>query len=250
MQEVQPKAGYNYLNVVVAGFIITLLTSNILTSAKLVDTGFSFMGINLIFDGGLIVFPLCYIFGDILTEVYGFKRSRQVIWLGFFGLFFLMCTTLLLKYLPGETSWVEAGGQNSFNMILFGLYSGGLIISSLSAYLLGEFVNSILLSKLKIIFKGKKMGLRFILSTIFGQLVDNIVFFLLATILQVFSWNLFITLFLTNYFFKIGVEIIALPLSLKVTKCLKKAEDLDVYDNDESYNPFKFSLDESPKIKT
>jgi len=231
---------FQYIDLVTAFFVTTLLLSNLLSSAKLVDTHLNLFGMELIFDGGLIIFPVCYIFSDILTEVYGYGRSRRVIWLGFSSSLLLSFAVKILGMLPGEANWSSAQGQQSYDMILGGLSSGGIILASMAAYLVGEFLNSYVLAKMKIFQKGKKMSLRFVSSTMVGQMVDTFLFFTIACFLGVFPWSVWLSLFLTNYFIKVGIEILFLPLSCRTANFLKKREHEDHYDRKTNFNPFFF----------
>lgn len=232
---------YKHIDTITAFFVITLIASNLLSSAKLVDAQLSLFGTPFVFDGGLLIFPFCYIFSDMLTEVYGYKRSRKVIWLGFFSLVFVSVLLKVLSLLPGEASWLSSGGEQSFDLILSGLYNGGLILASISAYLVGEFTNSWSLAKLKVFQKGEHMALRFVASTLLGQLLDTGIFFLITCSLGVFPTELFASLVLTNYSIKVLIEVLFLPISLRVVRAMKKAENEDYYDYKTNFNPFIFS---------
>ncbi|MBL0691409.1 MAG: queuosine precursor transporter [SAR324 cluster bacterium] len=234
------RTRYKHLDTITAFFTASLLISNLLSSAKLVDLGVSLFSIPLIFDGGLLVFPICYIFGDILTEVYGYKRSRKVIWLGFFTSILLVGMVKLLSYLPAEAGWQNAGGLEGYQIILYGLYSGGLVLASMLAYLSGEFLNSIVLARLKVMFAGKLLRIRFILSTLVGQFFDTAIFLSVACLLNIFPFSLWISLFITNYVLKILVEVIFLPFTVRLVAFLKKAENEDYYDKKTNFNPFIF----------
>lgn len=234
------KRNYQYYDVVMALFVTVLLISNLLSSAKIIDLGISIGPIALIFDAGTLVFPVSYIFGDILTEVYGYKRSRRVIWLGFGATALMGFFVWLAGALPGESDWQSYAGQAAFDVILGGIY--GLIVASLVAYWAGEFTNSYVLAKMKIATQGRWLWSRTIGSTLVGQVVDTTVFFLIATALGVFPPDLMLSLVVTNYILKVGIEVILTPLTLQIVNALKRAENEDFYDYDTAFNPFRVDL--------
>ncbi len=228
---------YKYLDLVMALFVTVLIVSNIASSAKIVDWGFSIFQIPLAFDAGTILFPISYIFGDVLTEVYGFKRSRRVIWVGFACLALTAFVLWLVRIMPGEATWAAQTGQAAYNNVLGGISSGGIVLASLLAYLFGEFMNSIVLAKLKVATNGKWLWLRTIGSTLVGEGVDSLVFISIACLVGVFPWSLFFTLVVTNYIFKCAVEILMTPATYWTVARLKKAESEDYYDRDTRFNP-------------
>ncbi|GMO31547.1 MAG: queuosine precursor transporter [Termitinemataceae bacterium] len=220
---------FRYLDIIMAAFVTVLILSNISSSAKIVDLKTSLFGIPLAFDGGTLLFPLSYIFGDVLTEVYGFKVSRKVIWTGFASLALSCLVFFLLKILPADAYWEEYAGSAAYESILGGMCSGGLWIASLSAYLAGEFSNSFLLAKIKIAMHGRLLFVRTIASTLVGELLDSFIFISIAVLLGVFSTELFWTLVITNYILKCLIEIIMTPLTYCAVNQLKKHEGIDVY---------------------
>jgi hypothetical protein len=219
-----------------AAFVTILIVSNIASSAKIVDWGVSIFGIPLAFDAGTILFPISYIFGDILTEVYGFRRSRRVIWTGFTCLALTSLVLWLVRIMPGEANWEATTGQTAFNNVLGGISTGGIVLASLVAYLVGEFANSVVLAKLKVATKGRFLWLRTISSTLIGEALDSVIFITIATIAGVFPWEIYITLVLTNYIFKTFIEIVMTPLTYWVVAKLKHAEKEDFYDHDTRFN--------------
>ncbi len=230
---------YRYYDYIMALFVTVLVMSNIASAAKIVDWGVSLVGVPLAFDAGTLLFPISYIFGDILTEVYGYQRSRRVIWAGFFCLAFSSLVLWIVSLLPGEATWQQYAGQAAYLAILGGMSSGGIVLASLLGYLCGEFSNSFTLAKMKIRTQGRWLWTRTISSTLVGQLVDTLVFVLVASLFGVFPWSLFVTLILTNYLFKCGVEIIMTPFTYLAVNRLKRIEGEDYYDRDTSFNPFK-----------
>ena len=231
---------YRYFDLIMAAFVTVLVVSNIASSAKIVDWGLSIFNIRLAFDAGTLLFPVSYIFGDILTEVYGYKRSRRVIWTGFACLAVSAIIFWVVGVLPGEAQWRQYAGDTAYKIILGGISSGGIVLASLAGYWAGEFTNSYLLAKMKILTRGRWLWTRTIGSTIVGELVDTLVFVTTASIFHVFPWGLFLSLVLTNYIFKVSVEVLMTPFTyISVTK-LKKVENEDYYDRQTNFNPFQF----------
>lgn len=229
---------YRYFDIILGLFVAVLIISNIASSAKIVDWGFSLIGIRLAFDAGTILFPISYIFGDILTEVYGYKRSRRVIWTGFFSLALAAFVFWIVGLLPGEATWQDYAGDNAYQSILGGMSSGGIVLASLAAYWLGEFSNSFILAKMKVLTNGRWLWTRTIGSTIIGELVDTVIFVVVASAFGVFPWSLFLTLTVANYVFKVSMEALMTPVTYAVVGALKRSEHEDVYDRDTNFNPF------------
>lgn len=229
---------YRFLDWIIALFVTVLLVSNIASSAKIVDWGFSLFGVPLAFDAGTLLFPVSYIFGDILTEVYGYRASRRVIWAGFFSLALAAGVFALVGVLPGEAQWQEYAGDRAYRAILGGMSSGGIVLASLLGYWAGEFSNSFVLAKMKLLTRGRWLWTRTIGSTLVGEGVDTVVFITVASLFGVFPWSLFLTLALTNYIFKVGVEALMTPVTYLVVNTLKRLEGEDYYDWDTKFNPF------------
>ena len=214
---------YKYLTYITVFFVSVLLISNIV-STKIVNFGF------FTFDAGTLLFPLSYIFGDILTEVYGYKKTKKVIWLGFFMAFLMSFVFILVSYLPPASDWPY---QEDYQNILGA--TPRIVFASLVAYLLGSFSNAIVLAKMKIWTNGNKLWARTIGSTLIGQLIDSSIFIFIA-FFGVFSNSLIITLIISNYIFKSLVEIIFTPLTYKVVAFLKKSEGEDYFDKETRFN--------------
>jgi hypothetical protein len=221
-----------------AAFVTVLIVSNVASSAKIVDLGFSLLSVPMAFDGGTILFPLSYIFGDILTEVYGYRRSRRAIWTGFFCLSLAAFVFFVLSHLPGEATWQQYAGDAAYATILGGMSTGGIVLGSLAGYWSGEFTNSFILAKMKVITNGRWLWTRTIGSTIFGELVDTLAFVAVASLFRVFPWSLFVSLTLTNYLFKVAIEACMTPLTYLAVNALKRAESEDFYDRNTDFNPF------------
>jgi len=233
---------YRYYDFVMAGFVTVLLLSNLLSSAKFIDFGVSVGSLRLMFDAGTLVFPVSYIFGDILTEVYGYKRSRRVIWTGFFATMLMGFFVWLTGVLPGEGGWEAGVGQTAYNAILGSITS--LIVASLAAYWMGEFTNSYVLARMKIVTQGRWLWSRTITSTLVGQGVDTLVFVSVATLLRAvgFTWANWLSVVFTSYVFKVSIEVLFTPLTLRVVQWLKSVEKEDYYDYNTEFNPFRLDL--------
>ncbi len=208
-------------------FVAVLLISNV-ASTKIVQLW------HFSFDGGTLLFPLSYIFGDILTEVYGYKRARKVIWVGFFSAGLMAIVLMIVTALPAAEDWPY---QEAFQNIL-GL-TPRIVLASLIAYFAGEFSNSYIMAKLKIKTAGRYLWLRTISSTLVGEGVDTVLFISIA-FFGILPQGLLIAVFVSNYIFKTGVEIILTPITYKVVKFLKTKEKEDYYDHSTNFNPFNF----------
>lgn len=219
---------FKHLDTITVLFVTVLLVSNVV-SVKLVSFG------PLTFDAGTILFPLSYIFGDILTEVYGYARSRKVIWLGFSAALLMSLTFILVGALPAAADWTS---QDAYQQILG--YTPRLVFASLIAYFAGEFVNSFILAKLKVRTQGRHLWTRTIGSTLIGQIVDTGIFILIA-FTGAYSSAVLWTLIVSNYIFKCGIEILFTPVTYWVTGWLKQQEHEDYYDTHTDFNPFRFA---------
>lgn len=216
---------FKYLGSISVFFVSVLLISNI-ASTKIIDLKW------FVFDGGTLLFPLSYIFGDILTEVYGYKRTRKVIWMGFFMALLMSLVFIIVGKLPSAPGW---NNQSAYDLIL-GL-TPRIVIASLIAYTCGNFSNSFILVKMKILTKGKMLWARTIGSTLVGEFIDSILFIVIA-FWGILPSSLLITLIISNYIFKTVVEIIFTPATYKVVKFLKEKEGEDYYDTNTNFNPF------------
>jgi len=220
-----------YLPVISALFVAALIITNSIDQKLFVVSG-------LTLTVGIIIFPLSYVFGDVLTEVYGYAASRKVIWAGFGALLLMILIYSVARVLPPSPEWTH---EAEFDVI-FGRVPR-ITIASMIAYWAGEFVNSFIVAKMKVASSGKRMGYRFILSTVFGQAFDTVIFVGIAFI-GVLPWAIMPEVVLSAWAVKVGWEIAALPVTLYVVRQLKKAEGIDVYDRHTDFNPF--SLAERP----
>ena len=217
---------FKYICLITSLFTTLLIVSNI-ASTRIID----FPG-GLSFDAGTLMFPLTYIFNDVLTEVYGYNRSRRVIWTGFMALVISAVALWGVSLFPPAAGW----GQDQAWQSILGLMPR-LVLASLLAYLVGEFMNSMVLAKLKTKTQGRHLWFRLIGSTVAGQFFDTLIFASVAFI-GVLNWELWFHLVWSNYIFKLGVEILLLPLTILVLKSIKKSEGVDVYDDKTKFSPF------------
>lgn len=212
--------------VVLAGVFITCLLCANIVAVKLIYP------FGLLVPAGTIVFPLSYLFGDVLTEVYGYGSARLVIWLGFFCNLLLVAGIYLAGILPAAPFWHE---QAAYDTILG--FAPRLLLGSFVAYIAGEFINSFVLAKLKIITKGRWLWSRTIGSTFLGQGVDTTIFISIA-FWGILSFPLLVQTILTQWLFKVGYEIIATPFTYLAVNFLKRREGIDHYDIGTNFNPF------------
>ena len=217
-----------YYDLIIASFVSALLISNI-AAVKLITIG------GIITDGGAVLFPLVYIFGDVLTEVYGYAYARRAIWSGFGVMFVAVLAFTIVGQLPASPEW---GLQQSYSDIL-GFFPR-IVLASLVAYLFGEFVNATILARLKIKFGGKRLWIRLIGSTVAGQLIDTVIFGLIA-FSGILSASSMLNFILVGWSFKTVVEVIMLPITYRVIKFLKAREHQDYYDKNTDFTPFKLS---------
>lgn len=218
---------FKYFDIIMALFVAVLLISN-LASTKILSLGV------FTFDGGTLLFPLSYIFGDILTEVYGYQRARKVIWTGFGAAILMSLVLWVVQILPPAADWHN---QEAFESLLG--FVPRIVLASLIAYFAGAFSNAFLLSKLKIRTKGKYLWVRTIGSTILGEGIDTIIFCTIA-FYGLFPNEVLVAIIVSNYLFKTGVEVVFTPVTYAIVAFLKKQEQIDVYDKGINYNPFKY----------
>mgnify|MGYP000082400739 CR=1 FL=1 len=219
------STSYKYLDVITGMFVAVLIVSNI-ASTKIVSVN------GILFDGGTILFPLAYIFGDILTEVYGFARARRVIWIGFAALALTIATLAVVQYLPPAADWPN---QASYEAVLG--FIPRIVAASMVAYLIGEFLNSFVLAKMKLRSKGKYLWQRLLGSTVVGQAADTVVFTLLA-FAGTLPASALINIMLTVYVLKLVVEALLLPVTYRIVAALKRLERVDAFDKKTDFSPF------------
>lgn len=228
-----PRSGYRWFPFVTAVFVTTLLVSNIIAVKVVAIAG-------LYLPAAVILFPVAYIFGDILTEVYGYARARQVIWTGFFCNLLAVVAIWLGGRLPPAPFWTAGAldspqsAQQAYQAILG--FTPRLLLASFVAYLVGEFLNSIILARLKVRTQGRFLWLRTISSTIIGQGADSAVFISIA-FAGVFPATALGQAILSQWLFKVAYEVLATPLTYLVVNALKRSEQEDYFDRDTNFNP-------------
>ncbi len=229
LSEAAPR--FRYYDLILAIFASILLISN-LGAVKLVAFG------PIISDGGAVLFPLAYIFGDILTEVYGYRYARRAIWTGFFVMLLAVVALTIVRFLPAAPGW---DGQNAFETTL-GFFPR-IVIASLVAYVVGEFLNSFVLAKLKVKTAGKQMWLRLVGSTIVGEFFDTLVFGLIAFGGILTGQDMLVYLAI-GWGFKVTVEVLFLPVTYRIIGALKRREQIDYYDKQTDFTPFSIAVKE------
>lgn len=229
----QPRRSYRYFDLVMVTFVVVLICSNLIGPAKAATLTLPIIG-PVTFGAGVLFFPISYIFGDVLTEVYGYGRARRVIWTGFAALIFAAVMAAVVVALPPAPEWPN---QNVYE-IAFG-NTWRIAGASMIAYFCGEFVNSYVLAKMKVASEGRFMRTRFVASTIGGEAVDSAIFYPLAFYNSGIMPNeLVMTLVLSQFVTKTLVEVAFLPVTTRVVNRLKAAEHEDYYDRDTNFSPF------------
>jgi uncharacterized integral membrane protein (TIGR00697 family) len=227
-----PNTQYRYYDFVMAAYVCVLLCSNLIGPAKETSIEVPLFG-TVTFLAGVLFFPISYIFGDILTEVYGYGRDRRVVWAGFAALAFASLMAAVVVHLPPSAA---ARANQAAVETIFG-NTPRIIMASILAFLCGTFVNSYVLAKMKIWTSGRWLWTRIVGSTVCGELVDSVIFYFVAFYGRMPQSQL-IPLMFTQYALKSGWEIIAAPLTYRVVAFLKKAENEDYYDTDTNFTPF------------
>jgi queuosine precursor transporter len=223
---------YRYYDFVMAAYVCILLCSNLIGPAKETSIQVPFFG-TVTFLAGVLFFPISYIFGDILTEVYGYGRDRRVVWAGFGALAFASIMAAVVVHLPpSESSLTNQAAVEA----VFG-NTPRIVLASITAFLCGTFVNSYVLAKMKIWTRGRWLWTRIVGSTLCGELVDSMIFYFVAFYGRMPGAHL-VTIMFTQYALKSGWEILATPLTYRVVAFLKKAENEDYYDIDTDFTPF------------
>lgn len=218
---------FKFYDVVSMLFVAVYLISQV-TSAKLFALG------PFQFPGAIVIFPISYIFGDILVEVYGYARTRRTIWVGFVSAILMAATFWLVEKLPSAPGWLN---QEAYEKIL-GIVPR-VVLGSVVGYFVGEFVNSFVMAKLKVFTDGKHLWMRTISSTLVGQAFDTIAFVLIA-FSNMMPMSVLFKLSASVYAFKVLYEALATPLTYAIVGYLKRVEGVDVYDRGTNFSPFKF----------
>lgn len=233
---VAPDAGrrvYKYYDLVMVSFVAVLLSSSLIGVGKVSQLG------GYSFGTAVIFFPISYVFGDILTEVYGYARTRRVIWAGFAALGFASLMSWAVVALPPAPGWPHQAAY----VTVYG-QTPRIVLASLTAFWAGDFVNSYVLAKLKLKTAGRFLWLRTIASTVVGQGIDSLIFYPLA-FLGEWPVSLVLAVMISNFLVKIGVEAAMTPVTYLVVGFLKRREQEDYYDRGTDFNPFKIEVEQS-----
>lgn len=221
------RDGFRYFDFVMAAFVAILLLSNVIGAAKPAQLwGFTF-------GAGILFFPLSYLIGDVLTEVYGYARARRCVWAGFAAVLFMAFMSWVIVSLPPAPGWA---GQAAYESV-FGQVPR-IVLASVAAFWAGEFVNAFVMAKMKLATKGKHLWSRTIGSTVLGQGVDSLIFYPLA-FLGVWETGTVLTVLATNWALKVAWEIALTPVTYAVIGFLKRREGIDVFDRGTDFSPFR-----------
>jgi len=225
------RKSYQYFDFVMVAFVTILLTSNLVGAAKVCEWhGFTF-------GAGIFFFPLSYVFGDIMTEVYGYARARKIVWAGFVAMIYASLMAELIIRMPPSPIWPNQVALET----MFGS-TWRIVVASLFAYFFGEFMNSYVLAKMKVKTGGKHLWMRTIGSTIVGEAVDSVIFYPVA-FLGLWETSLVIKVMIGNYILKVLWEVVMTPFTYKIVAFLKRAENEDYFDTDTDFSPFKISTE-------
>ena len=221
-----PPRTYRYYDLLMAAFVAVLLCANLVGVSKAVTIG------GFTFGAGNVFFPLSYLFGDVLTEVYGYARSRKVVWAGFAAMGYASLVAFVVVHLPAAAEW---HGQEHLEAVFGSTWRTAL--ASLCGYFCGEFANSVTLAKMKVLTDGRWLWTRTIGSTIVGEAADTLIFYPLA-FFGTWETSLLLTVMGGNYVIKVLWEVVATPLTYRVVGFLKAKEHEDYYDRDTDFTPF------------
>ena len=229
------QRSFRYYDLILGAFVAVLLCSNLIGPAKIVQLDLPFLG-KTDFGAGILFFPLSYIYGDILTEVYGYALARRVIWSGFAAMLFATIMTWVVLAMPASP---DAAFNAQLQPALETCFGSGwrIAIGSIVAFCIGDFLNSYVLAKMKVRMGGKHPWARFIGSTVVGQGVDSLVFYPVA-FLGIWSLDKVIGVMLANWLLKVLVEVVMTPVTTVVCAKLKQAEGVDTFDTDTDFTPF------------
>jgi len=216
-----------YYDFFMAAFVAILLLSNLIGAAKLSSLG------GFTFGAGILFFPLGYVIGDVLTEVYGYARARRCVWAGFGAMLFMALMSWVVVALPPAEGW---SGQGAYEAVFGSTWR--IVFASLVAFWAGEFANSFVLARMKLLTQGRHLWMRTIGSTIVGQGVDSLLFYPLAFYGD-WTQTQVLTVMVTNWMMKVGWEAVLTPVTYLVVNGLKRAEGLDVYDSGPNFTPFR-----------
>ncbi|MGQ0505985.1 MAG: queuosine precursor transporter [Myxococcaceae bacterium] len=230
-----PARNYRYFDFLVGAFVAVLLCSNLIGPGKTIGFTMPVVG-SVTFGVGNLFFPVAYIFGDLFTEVYGFAHARRAIWAGFAGMVFAAVMSVAVIHLPPEPTEPFNRTIQPALEIVFG-NTWRIVLGSLIAFWAGDFVNSFVLAKMKVIMQGKALWARTIGSTVVGQLVDSAIFYPVA-FLGVWSATTVVKVVVFNWLLKVLVEALFTPLTYLIVNWVKRAEGEDYFDTKTDFTPF------------
>jgi uncharacterized integral membrane protein (TIGR00697 family) len=232
--QARPPRRYQYYDLLMGGFITVLLCSNLIGPGKVS------LALGVSFGVGNVFFPIGYIFGDVLTEVYGYARARRVIWAGFAALIFATAMTQAILRMPVDPSEpFNAEIQPALELVFGGTWR--VVSGSILAFLVGDFVNSYVMAKMKILTRGRFLWARTVGSTVAGQGVDSLLFYPIA-FAGIWSASTMLEVILFNWLFKVAVEAVMTPLTYAVVGFLKRREQQDFYDTGTDFTPFSLRV--------
>ena len=225
---------FRYYDFVMAAFVTILICSNLIGAAKLVQFfELDLFGFDVgVFGAGILFFPLSYVLGDVMTEVYGYARARRVVWAGFAAVGFMAFMSFVVVAMPPAPGW---GNQLAYEAV-FGV-TPRIVLASMLAFWAGEISNAFVMARMKVLTGGKKLWSRTIGSTVVGQGVDSLIFYPVA-FLGIWTTQQVITVLITNYLLKVLWEAVLTPFTYWVVGVLKRAEGVDIFDTDTDFNPF------------
>lgn len=223
------SGGFRYYDFAMAAFVAILICSNLIGAAKVS----SIAGVS--FGAGVLFFPLSYVLGDVLTEVYGYARARRVVWAGFGAMIFMAVMAGIVVALPPADGWV---GQRAYEQV-FGI-TPRIVAASLTAFWVGEFANAWVMARMKVWSEGRHLWMRTIGSTIVGEGFDSLIFYPLA-FFGVWPIELVVAVMASNYALKVGWEALLTPVTYRIVGWLKRAEGVDVFDRGTDFNPFRIT---------
>ena len=234
------KNSLSFYPALMAGFSVVLVCANFIGPAKVCEielpVALPILGSALIFGAGNIFFPISYIFGDILTEVYGYAKARKVIWVGFVSMIFASVMAFIIINLPPATNEPHNQVLQPALELVFGS-TWRIVLGSILGFWVGDFINAFVMAKVKVITNGKHLWFRTISSTIFGQAADSLIFYPIA-FWGIWNTDTIVKVILFNFCFKVFVEIIMTPFTYAVVHVIKRRENIDHYDTKTDFNPF------------
>jgi len=234
-QSAPRERNYRYYDLIMAAYVCILLCANLIGPAKVSTVPVPLLG-DVTFLAGVLFFPISYIFGDILTEVYGYARDRRCVWVGFAALAFAALMAAVIVALPPAAQWRE---HQAAVEAIFG-NTPRIVVASIGAFWCGSFVNSFVMAKMKIWSNGRWLWTRTVGSTLCGELVDSVLFYSIA-FYGLWDNGLLEQVMLTQYLLKSGWEIVMTPVTYRVVGFLKRAEQEDFYDRGTNFTPFSLN---------